>query len=142
MRPMRAVHHVGRRDDVDAGGRLGERLLHQRVERHIIDDVARRVDDAVLAVRGIGVEGDVGHDAELGKAFLQRRDRARHQPFGIECFLAVGALQPLLDGRKKRERGNAKLEALFGERQEACRRSCARRRASKPLSQYGFSRRR
>jgi len=78
-----AVHHVGRRDDVDASLRLHQRLLHQHVERYVVEDVARLVDDAVLSVRGVRVERDVGHDPQAREARLERRHRARHQALRV-----------------------------------------------------------
>ena len=63
--------------------RLRQRLLHQDIERDVVDDVAVVVDHAILAVGGIRIERDVGHDAELGKALLQRaRPRAAQAPSG------------------------------------------------------------
>jgi len=64
------VHHVRRRDDVDAGSGLRKRLLDQDLERGVVQDVAALVDHAILAVRRIGIERHVGHQAELGKALL------------------------------------------------------------------------
>ena len=63
-----AVHHVARRDDVDAGLGLHQRLLRQHRHGLVVEDVAGRVEQAVLAVRGERVERDVGHQAELGEA--------------------------------------------------------------------------
>ena len=37
-----AVHHVAGRDDVDAGLGLHQRLLHQHVDRLVVEDVAGR----------------------------------------------------------------------------------------------------
>jgi len=111
-----SVHHVGRRDDVHAGARLRERLLREDVERLVVQDVAVLVDHAVLAVRGVRIESDVGHEAELGESFLERGECARHQAFRIERLAAIGAFQLRIDHRKKREHRNAELQALLGHR--------------------------
>ena len=74
-----AVHHVARRDDVDAGLGLHQRLLGEHGDGLVVDDVAGRVEQAVLAVARERVEGDVGHDAELGEALLQLAHDARHE---------------------------------------------------------------
>jgi hypothetical protein len=92
-----AVHHVRRRHDVDAHLGLRQCLAHERIERHVVDDIARLVDYAVLSVRGVRIERNVGHDAELGEALLERRHGARHQPLGIERFAAVFGLQLWID---------------------------------------------
>ena len=68
--PDATVHHVRGRDNVHAGRRLHQRLLHQNVERLVVEDVARVVDYAILAVRGIRIERHVGHDSQLGKTFF------------------------------------------------------------------------
>ena len=105
--PDAAVHHVGGRDDVDAGRGLRERLLDEHLQRHVVDDVAGLVDDAVLAVRGVGIERDVGHDAEFGKALLQRAHRARHETFRVVGFAPVEAFQALVDDREQRQHRHA-----------------------------------
>ena len=45
-----AVHHVARRDDVDAGLGLHQRLLDQHLDGLVVEDVAGVVEQAVLAV--------------------------------------------------------------------------------------------
>ncbi len=72
-----AVHHVARRDDVDAGGGLDQRLARQHRHRLVVEDVAGVVDQAVLAMRGVRIEGDVGHQRRArGSAPSARRRRA------------------------------------------------------------------
>ena len=67
------------RDDVGAGARMRQRLLHQRFDGVVVDDVAAVVDQAVLAVGGVGIERDVGDHAQFREALLQRAHRALHQ---------------------------------------------------------------
>ena len=57
------VHHVARCDDVGAGTSLSEDLFDEHFDRFVVEDVARFVDETVLAVRRVGVECDVAHDA-------------------------------------------------------------------------------
>src|SRR3546814_6943566 len=64
-----AVHHVRRRDDVGAGARLVQRLPDQYLDRLVVEDIARIVDQPVLPVAGIGIERDVGED-EIGRAHV------------------------------------------------------------------------
>ena len=73
------VHHVRRRDHVDARVGVAKRLLDERGDRLVVEHVAGGVDQAVLAVAGVRIERDVGDDAELGKALLQRAHGARHE---------------------------------------------------------------
>ena len=74
-----AVHHVRRRDDVDARRRVAQRLAGERLDGFVVHHVARRVDQAVLAMAGVRVERDVGDDAQRRKVRLQRAHGARHQ---------------------------------------------------------------
>ena len=58
----------------------------------VIDDVALGVDEAVVAVGGIGIERDVGQHPDLRDRVLDRLDRAADQVVGVERFLgALGA---------------------------------------------------
>ncbi len=64
----------------------------------VVQHVAVGVQHAVLAVAGVGVERDVGQDAEFGKALLQFAHRARHQAlrdWSLRCrpaFSACGSM--------------------------------------------------
>ena len=60
-----AVHHVRRRNDIRPRRGLVQRLPDQHVGRRIVHYVPGRVDQAVMAVRGIGVERDVGQHADI-----------------------------------------------------------------------------
>jgi hypothetical protein len=51
-------------DDVRARRRLHQRLLDQDVGRLVVQDVAIFVGDPVMPVRGVGVQSDVGEDAD------------------------------------------------------------------------------
>jgi hypothetical protein len=58
-----AVHHVGRRDDVGPGARLVQRLSHEHVLGRVVQHVTSVVDQPVMAMRGVGIERDVGEHA-------------------------------------------------------------------------------
>ncbi len=103
------VHHVGRRDDVDAGLGVRQRLLDQRLQGRVVGDVAVGVEQAVLAVAGVGIERDVGDHAELGMRVLERAHRALHQAVGIPGFVGALAFRCVADHREQRDRGNAQL---------------------------------
>ena len=101
------VHHVGRGDDV--GARVGVRqgLAHQHVDGFVVQHVARVVDDAVLSMRRVGVERDVGHDGETGQLRLDRAHRPLHETLRVGAFGPVGALQVGIDDREQGDGGNA-----------------------------------
>ena len=107
-----AVHHVRRGDDVGAGLGLDQRLLDEDLDRVVVDDVAGLVDQAVVAVRGIGVERDVGQHADLGHRILDRVDRPADQVVAVERFL--GALGAKLSGvlGNKRDARDAEVGRL------------------------------
>ena len=72
-----AIHHIGRCDNVGPGLGLVERLINQHRDGVIIQYIAFGVDQPVLAVRGIGVERDVGeHTDGVAMPVLDRADRA------------------------------------------------------------------
>ena len=86
------VHHVGRRDHVAAGLGLDQRLADQDGERRVVDDVAV-LEQAVMAVGRVGVEGDVADHAELRQGRLDRAHRPADQVVGVGRLPAVGGLQ-------------------------------------------------
>ncbi len=102
-----AVHHVGGRDDVRARRRLVERLAHQHIDRRIVDDIAVGIEQPVLSMRRIGVERDVGQQADVHPGIADRADRAAHQIVGIERLRPVVAAQRRRGVREEREAGNA-----------------------------------
>ena len=57
-------------------------------DRVVVDDVAGLVDEPVVAVRGVGIERDVGQDADLRHRVLDRLDRAADEIVGVERLLA------------------------------------------------------
>ena len=84
------VHHVGRRDDVAAGLRFHQRLLHQHRDRLVVDDLVA-AHQAVMAVAGVGIERDVAQDADVGQFLLDRADRLADEVVGVERFAAVSS---------------------------------------------------
>ncbi len=114
-----AIHHVAGRDDVDAGLGLHARLAGQHGHGRVVDDVARLVEEAVLAVRRERIERDVGHHAELGELLLQRAHGAWNQAIRVERLGAVGRLQVRLDGREQGQRGHAQADALLGHTEQS-----------------------
>ena len=109
-----AVHHVGRRDDVGARCGVRQRLLHQHRRGDVVHHVAVVVDDAVLAVRGVRVEGDVGDHPERRHGLLERADRALHQSFRVPGLAAVERLGRAVRHREQRERRDAQPHQFLG----------------------------
>ena len=108
-----AVHHVGGRDAIDAGISERQRLPAQDRDGVVIEDDAAVVEDAVVAVARVGVERDVGDDADLGDRFLDCANRAAHQVGRLDRFAACRIAQRPLDIWKGGDGGNAELGRLF-----------------------------
>jgi hypothetical protein len=94
-----AVHHVGRRQHVDAGMRLRQRLFHQHRHTLVVGDIAVP-QHAVMAMIGIRIERHVAHQPDLGIFPLQQPRRAAHQVLRVGAF---GPLGVLLVGRGRGE---------------------------------------
>ena len=92
---------------------MRQRLLDQHRNRYVVKHIAVLIDDAVLAVRRVGVKRDVGHDGKLGQLFLDGAHCALHQPFRVRTLGAVQRLVLCVDDRKKGDSGYAK-RARFG----------------------------
>ncbi len=54
------VHHVRGGHHIRPGPGMGQGLLHQDRDRLVVEHIAGGIDEAILAVGGEGVEGDVG----------------------------------------------------------------------------------
>ena len=62
----------------------------------------------------VRIERDVGDDAEVGEALLQRAHGARHQALRMPGRRRVERLLLLRHDGKQRDRGNAERQALLG----------------------------
>ena len=82
MRADAAVHHVRRRDDVGAGGRVRQRGAHQLLDGRVVGDLVVD-DDAAVAVDGVLAQADVGDDEQVRDLALDRADRALHRRLRI-----------------------------------------------------------
>ena len=90
-----AVHHVRRRDDVGTGFGLDQSLVGEDLHRVVVDDVAGHVDQAIMAVRGVRIERDVGQHSDLGNRVLDRLDRAANEIVCVERLARVIGAQVL-----------------------------------------------
>ncbi len=112
------VHHVAGGDDVHARLGLRQRLTHQHLDRGVVDDVVGLVQQAVLAVAGEGVEGHVGHDAQVGEFLFQGPHHRGHQAVWVGGFDAIGRFQVQADDGEQRHHRDAQLHAVFGHGQQ------------------------
>ena len=81
------------------------------------EHVAAVVDDAVLAMRRIRVQRNVGDHREFRNPLLDRCDRSLHQPVGIRALGTIRGFPAGVDDGKQRYRGDAQVARLrqFGE---------------------------
>ena len=103
-----AVHHPRRRDHV--GARLGLRERDARVELDggVVVDLSRRRQHAAVAMVGVLVETEVGHERELIAGLVtQIAQRHLHDPVGIPRLRTRRVLAPRY--AEQHERGHAEV---------------------------------
>ncbi len=103
-----AVHHVRRRDDVGAGLGLGDGHRRQDGEALVVVDPAVD-DDPVVAIRGVGIQRDVGHDQEFGKLGFQGADAALQKTVGFGARTGPRILVLIGQCGKECDPGNPRL---------------------------------
>ena len=73
--------------------RADQRLPAQGFDRDVIQNIAAVIDDAVLAVAGIGIESRIRHHPQLREGVFQGSHRARHQSVRVIGLLACWRAQ-------------------------------------------------
>ena len=109
-----AVHHVGGGDDIGAGAGLDERLFDEDRDGLVVEDVAVLVQQAVMAVAGEGIEGDVAGDADFGGCGLHGLDDGGDEAFGVDGFVAAFVLLFGIDVREDGDGGDAQFAGADG----------------------------
>ena len=96
------------------GASLGVRqcLLDEHVDGHVVQDVAVVVDDAVLAMRRVRVQRNIGDDGKLGQRRLDGRNGALHEPVRVRTLGAVETFLFLVDNREQGDGRNAQVANL------------------------------
>ena len=78
--------------------------------RIVISPAATLADEAVVAVAGVGVEGDVGDEAELREFALDRAAGPADEIALVESLAAALVLEARLGVGEERDRRNAELD--------------------------------
>ena len=104
-----AVHHVRRRDDIGTCLRLDQGLANQHLGRLVVENIAFGIDDAVMAVAGVGIERDIGQHTDLRHRIFDRLDRAAHEIVRIERLAPVIGTQFVGRVREQGQAGNARF---------------------------------
>src|SRR5690606_20595577 len=97
---------------------LNESLASQYFDGGFIQDIACVVDHAVLSVAGVRIQGDVGKNAQIGKAQLEILDDSWDQAVRVGGFDAIGGLKAGVNDRKQGQNRDAQFHALLGDMQK------------------------
>ena len=92
---------------------MAQGLFHQNFYGFVIEDVAVCIGQPVLPVDGVGVECDVGHDAQFGEFFAQGAYDGRNESFGVVGFFCQFGFI-LGNNGEECQHGYAELEGFFG----------------------------
>ena len=64
-RPNATVHHVARANEISASASLNHRLFTKLFDRLVIQHDSVLTHNPVMAITGIGIQGNVRHDRHL-----------------------------------------------------------------------------
>ena len=112
------VHHVRWRDDVKASLGLSECHADQGLDGDIVEHISGVIDDAVLAVRGVGIKRDIANQAQLRMARLECACSPLEQAVRIPRLSRIERLQADIDRRKQGQCREAECNALVGKREQ------------------------
>jgi len=75
----------------------------------VIDVATFFIEDAVVAVGGVGIERDIGKDWEIGEFFFEGAEGAGNQAFGIQAGFTVLGAEGGLDAGEDGDTADAAL---------------------------------
>lgn len=104
-------HHVTGRHDVGAGARLADGLLAELIDGDVVQDFSV-LHDAVVALVGVGVQGDVGADDAVGVLVLDHAERAGDDALRVVGLHAEVGLEVVRDLGEQDKGADADLEGL------------------------------
>lgn len=114
-----AIHHIGGGDDIDAGLGVEDGHTCEHGDGGVIFDIGLvGIENAIVTVRGVGIEGDIGDDEEFGEVFFELSDGAKDECFGVEGLFAVGGFEGGIDAGEESDGAYPELvkrAALFEE---------------------------
>ena len=107
------VHHVRRRDDVGARPGADQRLLGQGLHGKVVHHVVALVQEAVVTMARVGIEGGVGDDPKVRARRLHRGNALGNEPLRIHGLAVIGRPEVVLDVRKQRHGRYAQVDAAL-----------------------------
>ncbi|MNZ74447.1 hypothetical protein D3C78_928960 [compost metagenome] len=108
-----AVHHVRWCDHLGTGFGMGQRLAYQGIDGDVVLDVAFFIENAVLAVGGEWVQGNVGDHPQFRETLTQGTSGTLGNTVGIPGFGAVEGFLFHRGYREQREGRNAQFYPLL-----------------------------
>ena len=108
------VHHVRRRDDVDARRGLGQGLFDQDFYGGVVGHTALVIQQPVVAVGGEGIQGHIRDHAQARRGGLHGLGRDLRQALRVEGLSPVRGLFFLWHDGKQRQGRNAKFRGGLG----------------------------
>jgi len=99
------IHHVRRCHHIGAGVGMGKRLIDQRLNGDVIENIPVVVDDAVLAMGGERVQRHVRNHTQFRTGCFQGANRSLGQTVRIP---GPGAGEIFLLNRNDRKQGNGR----------------------------------
>jgi hypothetical protein len=90
---------------------VDEGLFGQTVQRGVVGDPVA-LHYPVVAMVGVAVQGDVGHDADLGRGVLDGLDAVGNQAVGVGCAGADRILDRAIDIGEQSHHRNAEVARL------------------------------
>jgi hypothetical protein len=75
----------------------------------VIDVATFFIEDAVVTVRGVGIEGDIGKDRQIGEFFFEGAESTGNEALGIQAGLAVLGAEGGVDAGEDGDTADAAL---------------------------------
>ena len=104
-------HHVTGSDDISASTSLGDGLFAELVDGNIVEDLAI-LDYAVVALIGVGIQGDIGTNDTVGVLLLDHADGTVDDAIGVVGLDAEVGLELIGDLGEEDERLDAEVVGL------------------------------
>ena len=103
------VHHVTGSYYISACTGLGKRLLNEHFNGFVIENIARFINQPVLAVGCVGVKCYVTRNSQLREFFLEHTNDSWNQTVRIGGFATIRRFQMIFDCREKSDHRNAQI---------------------------------
>ena len=83
------IHHVRGCNDVGAGFSMRQCLFNQHLNGFVVEHIAGFVDQAILAVAGERIQGNIGNDAQFRAGLFEGAHGTLRQPIRVEGLSCI-----------------------------------------------------